>query len=59
MFFKLSIARRNQLLTLESERKVRKVENYKDYHHQQLQQQQNYRHTDKDMLMDKTKQKSE
>lgn len=39
--------------------KVRKVENYKDYHHQQLQQQQNYRHNDKDMLMDKTKQKSE
>lgn len=37
---------------------VRKVENYKDYHHQQLQQQQNYR-LDKDMLMDKTKQKSE
>lgn len=38
--------------------KVPKVENYKDYHHQQLQQQQNYR-LDKDMLMDKTKQKSE
>jgi hypothetical protein len=34
------------------------VENYKDYHHQQLQQQQNYR-LDKDMLMDKTKSKSE